>query len=251
MGQRGDTVYYQVTTNAVANGGATLPSSQSIGQPYHILLANFSDRPGRTCTNVSSNFNVPAIDIFGGGTPALAAVQPITNYVRVIRPATTQAESRYRMIASASGAYPYITFGYRDWNTTDCQLSLLYSGSLSTLDIKKYADVGSIYDSLQFQIINVNTAGNNTIVSVGCPDCRITVYGLVLFNQTTQTISVQDIRSDAGVVDLMRFTNWCTGCQVALPNTNFPLFTTSTGGLLNLSLSASTAVSGYILYRVE
>lgn len=252
-GQRQDTVFFQVTTNAIANGGAVLPAGQSIGQPYHLLVANFSDRPGRICANVSANFAVPSIDIFGGGSPALAANNPITNYVRIIRPSIgSTPESRYKMMASAAGAYPFISFGYRDWNQTDCQLALFYSGSLSTLDVKKYADFGTTYDSMQMFPINISTAGNSSIVSPGCADCRTIVYGLVLYNATAaQTIQLRDVRSDAANIPLMILTNYCAGCQLQLVNTNYPMFSTTPGGNLTLNLSAATPVSGYVLFRVE
>lgn len=250
FGQRADTVYYQVATNTANNSFQTdIPAANNIGQPYHILYVDFFDAPGKTCNSPvdAATFTPPVADILGGDGLSQSV---ITNYTRIIQPQSGGVGNKYRMVSSAAGAFPFLSVAVNNWDNVNCRANIFYSGSLSSIDIKKYADFGSTSDPLRTLTISV-TAGDNLIISQPCLSCRIVVYSLILFNQTSQTVILQDVRKDAGVVNLMTFTSWATGAQVALPNTNFPVFSTSVGGSLNIHLTGATTVSGMVSFRVE
>jgi hypothetical protein len=252
FGQRSDTVFFQVALNSSGTPNiVALPPSANIGQPYHLVYAEFGDAPGHTCTNVTSTTVPPIVDIWAGGSADINSQAIITNYARIITPNGGSPTNRYRMLASAAGSYPFLSIEFAGWDTVNCIATVLYTGSLSSIDIKKYADFGTFNDRLNTFLIQINTSGDNVIIPEVCANCRITVYALVLYNVTAQTIIVKDIRSGGGFTPLMYLTTYCTGCEVVMPNTNYPILTTTLGGSIAINLQNSTAVSGYIAYRVE
>jgi hypothetical protein len=254
LAQRGDTVFYTVgSAIGVDSFQGSIPASSNIGQPYHILFATFSDKPGRTCSSVikSNSTSPPQLDMEGGSSSSFTLQNPITNYSRIIQPQTQSATNRYRMIASAAGSYPFLSVFLSNWDDNNCQVNVFYSGSLSAIDVKKYADFGTGADLLFTSRVFAIGAGNSTIVNKACDQCRIVVYGLILYNVTAQDVLINDVPSAGQPNPILALTGYAAGGQLVVPNTNYPMFTTGAGGSVVLNLSVGTAVSGMITFRIE
>lgn len=250
--QQGNTVFAQIVTDNVSgNVVQTVPSKYMVGQPYHVVTAIFSNRTGQTCSNAiaTATFNIPIVSILASYDGSIFS--EITNYTRVITPAqTVPATNSYRMMSSAAGAFPYIRVNVANWDAVHCKVNVFYSGSISGLDIKSYANYNSVTDSLQSSPISISASGSNVIVSATASG-RIVVYGLVLYNQTSQNIILQDLRSDSSTTNLLMLTGFPTGGELVLPNTNFPMFTTTPGGTLQLVTQNNTNLTGTVVFRVE
>jgi hypothetical protein len=246
--QGSNTVYQQVGTNVDASFEST--PVRNIGQPYHIAIAVFHNAPGHTCTAVSGSaqsFNIPQLDIEASADNVHYFI--ITNYTRAITPSSSAPGNTYRMISSAAGAFPFVQITLGNFDDTNCRADVFYSGSLAGLDIKKYVDYGTGSDKVQVFIIDTNA--DATIVSSAGVNVRIVVYGWQLFNTTSQTVDLIDVRPDATSTYLQRLNTWCTGCSESYPNTNFPLWNTSMGGSLFLHVTGGTRVSGFVQFRYE
>jgi hypothetical protein len=249
--QQTNTVYAQLVTNSqVANIFVTLPSKYNIGQPFHLVTATLADAPGHTCSNVNPdpNTNGPFLDVYAGPL-ATTNTSLITNYTRVVTPGSTSPTNRFRMIVSAAGAYPIIQVNFANYDNTDCMASIFYSGGLVAIDVKKYTTFGGISDALHTLPINATTSP--TIIVPGSTNITIVVYGLILYNPTAQTVTIQDLRADTVTANpIVTLTTFCAGCSLVLPNTNFPIFRGSMGGSIRLSFGA-TPVTGMVMFRFE
>lgn len=247
------TVFAQLVSNSASPDiTVSIDPKYNLGQPYHLLTAILSDAPGQTCAVVQPNPGLagPFLDMLGR-TVSSVEFSVITNYSRVISPGSTSPTNRYRMLTSAAGAFPLLGMHFADYDTTKCRASIFYSGSLTAVDIKKYTTFGTLVDELVTAPIDITTAGDHILVSA-VPNAKISVYAIVLFNTTgPQSLTFTDHRIDASTTTLMFLNSFCTGCLIQLPNTNFPLFTTSLGGSLVLNMSAATPVSGLIMFRNE
>lgn len=250
--QQGNTVFAKIVTDNVSgNVNQTVPSKYMVGQPYHVVTAIFSNRTGQTCSNAISvaSFNIPIVSILASYDDVVYS--DITNYTRVITPTqTAPTTNAYRMMSSAAGAFPFIRVNVANWDQVHCKVNVFYSGSISGLDIKSYANFNSVTDSLQSATISFNTTGVHVLVSASTTG-RIVVYGLVLYNQTAQNLELEDLRNDATVVPLMNLTGFATGGLLNIPNTNFPMFITSPGGTLQITSQNATFVTGTVLFRIE
>jgi len=250
--QQGNTVFAKIITGATSGNAVQLvPSKYMVGQPFHIATAIFSSRTGQTCNSAinSSTLTIPSLTILASYDGVVFT--DITNYSRVITPnQSVPASNSYRMMSSASGAFPFIELNVANWNSANCKVDVFYSGTISSLDIKKYADFGTANDTLQTFPFSTNSAGVFDLVSGGVTT-RTVVYGLVIYNQTSQNLTLQETRTDAAVVQLMRLTGFPTGGMLSIENSNFPMFATSPGGTLQLVLQNATNVSGVVVFRSE
>ena len=257
LSQQGNTVFAKIISAAVTDSTETVvPSKYMVGQPYHMALAIFSDRPTRTCSVIDTappSFVGPALVIEGSYDGTRYTV--ITLYSRPITPSSSSATDSYRLISSASGAFPFIRLSISNWNTVDCQVDVFYSGTIQSLDIKKYTSFGDLYDILRTTTFSIAGIGT-TSVAGGITNGKPVIYGWT-FNNTVTTatfnnVTIQDVRSDASVTNLLTLTNLASGAVVQSPNTNFPLLAGSIGGTINIVTTNPAAFfSGSVIYRIE
>jgi hypothetical protein len=247
--QRGDTLYQKAITDSTASPVIS-GNIRTIGQPFHLAYAVFSDAPGQTCSslNQTGNLEAPSLDIVASYNNVNSVV--ITNNVRILNPGSGVANDRFRMLATASGAFPYVQVQVGAYNNTNCRVNVWYSGSIVDLDVKKPPVYSGTFDNLRWSAFNTSSSGDNDLVSA-LSNARITVYGFYLYNTTAQTLQLKDVKSDATVNPLAYLTTFCTGCSQSLPVTGFPYWRSSLGGKVALNLGAATAVSGFIVYRYE
>lgn len=251
--QQGNTVFAKIISAAIVDDTEVLVSSKYMrGQPYHMVTAIFSSRPTRTCTSVINPvaFTIPVLTITGS-YDNISYVN-ITLYTRPISPGSQSpsTSNMYRMVSSASGAFPYLKVDVGNWNTVDCQVDVYYAGTIQSLDIKKYADFGTTTDTVR--TFNVSISGaTTTTITAGPTNGRVVVYAYMLTNSATNNITFQDLRTDTSTVILGVFSNTAAGAVLSSPNTNFPLFTTSPGGTFNIITTGAGTLSGFIDFRVE
>lgn len=247
MAQRSDTIYYSAGTFQTSTV-VTLPAFASIGQPFHMLTAIWSDKSGHTCTNVQNTgtFVPPTLEILAGYSLDVQQTYAITNTAR--SPQATNAglaTDRWRRIVSATGAFPYVQLWVDNWNTTDCQVSLFYSGGLAALDIRKYADFTTTTADRLME--TAFTAGGD-IVCPGHVNATCTVYGLILTNSggATATVTITDTRNNATTATVAIF-DIAAGGSIEIPNSNYPIIASSFGG--QLTATGAAGVHGFILNR--
>lgn len=250
--QQSNTVFTQVITAATTDSTTTnVATRYMVGQPYHMAVAIFSNRPTRTCSSVIHpvSFTIPVLSIYGSYDGV--TYTDITLYTRPINPGSSApATNAYRMMSSGSGAFPYLQLGIGNWNSTDCKVDVFYSGTIQSLDIKKYADFGTTTDTLRTFSVAISGGATTTIVSAA-PNTRVVVYGYMLTNSATNNITFQDVRSDAAVVVIGVFNNTPAGAMLTAPNTNYPLFSTSPGGTLTIVTTGAGTLSGFLDFRAE
>lgn len=249
--QQDNTVFAKIITAVVADTTTVVPSKYMVGQPYHMAVAIFSNRPTRTCSSViePTSLSIPVLSV--GGSYDGVTYTDITLYTRPISPGSSSPSTNaYRMISSGSGAFPFLRLTVGNWNTVDCKVDVFYSGTIQSLDIKKYADFGTTTDTLRTFSIAISGAATTTIVS-SAANTRIVVYGFMLTNSATNNITFQDVRADASTVILGVFNNTPAGAGLNAPNTNYPLFATSPGGTLNIITTGAGTLSGFLDFRSE
>lgn len=249
--QQGNTVFAKVISAAIVDDTTvTVPSKYMKGQPYHMATAIFSPQPTKTCDSVINpvSFSIPSLAIYGSYDNVVYT--NITLYSRPVNPNSQQTNNKYRMISSASGAFPFIQVSISNWDSANCKVDVFYAGTIQSLDIKKYADFGTLNDRVQTFNVNISGAATTPIVG-GITNGRVVVYAYMLVNSATNNITFEDIRSDTSTVVLGLFNSTPAGAVLNLPNTNFPLFVTSPSGTFNIITTGAGTLSGFVDYRIE
>jgi hypothetical protein len=230
--QRSDTIYQTIFTNITAPTASA--AVHNIGQNIHLLSILFTSQSGHTCSAPAPN-----IGIEGGFNG--------TQYTRVasITSISPDDSGNLAALVTGLGAFPFVRINARGFDTTNCQLSAWYSGSLggqSSMTVTATAQ----FSSTTFTVIDFASSGDHTIVT-GQSSTGIVIYEFLLWNA-----SLQDIRLKSGSTLLTGpLLNFCSLCGMILPFSGGPHMTLASGNSFVINTSGTTQVSGYVRYRYE
>lgn len=236
FGQGSDTVYTAIASNTTTTGVQTQKPRQ-IGQSFHLLQVIADNVSASTCTGaggwygnirLEGSFDNSYWQQIGQAITHIATVQ-IPNYI------------------TASGSFPYLRVNYQFGNTTNCKVTINYSGNtVGSLTSNTIPAVNDGYVYFYGLIIGPDTVGAmNMACDVGS---RLTIYALQVMNAQGATSTPGDyiyvINSGSPGTPLWQYFigGLANGTSISLPNGPRPYFMQATAN--------SSTTNSALLYNV-
>lgn len=243
-GQRTDTIFQQIFTNATS-AGASL-KIRNIGQSQHSLFYVLSDNGG-TCS-------------VGNGQVALhwEISEDDTNWARI---------SPYQVRATLSGGVstgvivansPAKNIRARlALNYSNCKLNAYYSGTLQATAYPQLLLSSMV--GTDTAATNPSTAGTSVVIVATNTTSRTAIYGMDVHNNgaiansiTLFEHSVSDCTSGVTTGYILRRVNVpATTTAATWPSSLIPYHTLAAGGHLCLTISANSDTAVKVIYRTE
>lgn len=178
--QQSNTVYTTIGTNVVTTG-ILAQKPRQIGQSFHLLQVSAATVGVGTCGVGASGWI---------GDVHMEGSFDNTNWL-TIGGTVYNLDVNTQKYITASGSFPYLRINYAYGNTTNCKISIYYSGnvtgSLSTNTIPAVND-GFVY--FHGLIIGPDTVAP---MNMSCdPGTRLAVYSLYLMNVQGATSTITD-----------------------------------------------------------
>ncbi len=234
--QREDTVYQTIFTDVTA----TTQSSpvRNIGQSQHDTIVVFEDQPALTCAAgaITAFYQVAPTNTGPWVKIGVAQAQSITD--------GTNITARVR----AEGAQPFVRLNLAAFDTTNCQATAYYAGTLFPYAFQAIIPEVTLSGLAQLNI-DVSGAGNNALVT-GISGLQVCVYELLFNNSDTTTTEVALRTGTTTVID-GPFPNFGPNSSYLLLNAGQVHYCTNVGDTLNLNSTVATRLTGHLTYRIE
>lgn len=228
------TIFSAITTTQASN------PVRNIGQSYHQITLTFANQSGKTCVpGAAANF---------GDIGFEQSSDNVTYYrvgPRMGAPGSTFLTGSY-MTLTTQGAWPYMRVNARAFDTTNCALTVTYTGTISPLTAPP-AQFAGYYCTAS---ATLTASGANTILGSVSASTAIVIDKLTIWNSgATQT-----------------GTGISVGCSSATGSFNLPGFPTLTGysyagatplqrcadnTVVSVTLAVTGAVDVYICFHYE
>lgn len=247
------TVYSTLTSNSTTANPRLLGPVQNIGQSFHQFALTIAAQSGKTC-----KFSTAADSIILQGYGSYVPInisQILTNAwpipARFYSPPAFSSTNLFTMMIQAVGAFPYVYLHVKGIDTSNCQYTVNYTGTL--YPISPLAPLPSTYN-----FVSITTATTtNLIAASSTVNAYNNVYSLFISNATAgQTIILQCSNGPIGGPPIT-FNNMQAGqifSQETI-NANSPsaeaIIGCTTNSNLQVVTSAATPVYVKITYKVE
>ena len=248
--QRQDTIF-QVVFNATQTLGESAAIT-NIGQPYHILTMSVADAPSKTCSAWGAGG-------LGGRVELEGSFDNIT-YIRIGQPVSTLLKGTPSLVWGY-GAFPYLKVNYIDGDTTNCTLTVTYSGSLYGTKITPVYD-SNVKNGFVSTTFLSTGAGDITVGPCGNYTKNVSVYGFYINNTTAGTLTgnvIKTVSSTAATIDSMNLGSIAALGSVWMKAESVPILGANQGTAaflavppVNVVITTSAAgLTGWVLYRCE
>jgi len=241
---------FQRAFNGAVTTGASVPM-RNIGQQYHLIVASITQSVGAPC-DLNSYTGLLRLEASTDSINWVVIGDPIISI-----PSTSSAP--FAAVTSASGAYAYVRVNYVLAFSSNCPLTVYYSGSI-TGTLTGSAPFTSAQDT--FQYATRNSAASGTVVIGTCPTQTLPqIYSIVISTPggaQTVTLAAQTAADPPVVVWNFGVTTIAGSTPTVLPQGTRPYITLpavlespSTSYNLALTTSAATEADVFISYRCE
>lgn len=219
--QQTNTVYQTLQT-AKATTGAT-GAVRNIGQSQHLATFIFTNAPSQTCSGHNT-------DIYFEGS------NDNTNWTKVGGSLPFIGVSLTRQL-TATGAFSYMRVNVVAFDTTNCRLTIQYTGTL--YPYSTVSEPRTFANGFLTTYTNQTTTGIFTLVPATTGKV-IAVYGLFMSC------------SGAQEVQLNGKSIFCAAnSSFVLPISGLTWYATGVNSALNMQLFAATPVSVHVVYRLD
>lgn len=181
--QRRDTIFQSLVVNQTTTGATS--NVTNIGQSQHLFFVLLTNKPTLTCSQQSVAIRIEASydnssgSFFPIGTPLTAVAG--------------SGGAQLSEIMVARGAFPYVRLNALAFDTTNCNLTVMYSGALAVsppgFGIQEYTVP-------QIGRRNINNATMGQIIVADKhptdPTLRVCMYGIYVRAMGATTISFQN-----------------------------------------------------------
>lgn len=210
---------------------------RNIGQAQHVAQVIAENQPAQTCA-------VPhTVDIVFEG--AFTSTGPWQRIGAALSQITASGSDKLGEVR-AHGAFPFLRLNAATLDTTNCQYTMRYVGTLFPFGL--VPELVPLASQIGFEqtTFSSNTSGDTTVVAA-VSGARICVYEFLAFTATAQTV---DIRSASTSLIGAGFALQDAG-SIFFGNSGRFHFCTTAGEALVVNQSGNIQLSGRALYRVE
>jgi hypothetical protein len=229
--QREDTVYALVF-DEIAIAPTTSGLVRNIGQSSHLVTVILTDAPSLTCTS-PSNVDLGMEYSYDGVTYIRAAGQ--------ITRVTANEDGILTNQQNVAGAYPWIRVNVRDFDTTNCRLTVNYSGAIAAFNVNNVAVTNSFLG-----IGAISTLASPSGLNIQYTPNTPTIEDINITNHSTFLESAYDtfddspwVKNDTVQASLTSAANNTVNCFTWLPGES-----TTVGGATFNAAASGTGYTG-------
>lgn len=245
LGQRSDTVSYQVVSNATGIGQSSF--IRNIGQSQHLIWARYSDQGGTCGLSTGSTY------LF------LEASYDNINFFAISnRQMSVVNDGTYAVGNSiANGSYPFLRVRWTQ-NWSFCKLDVWYTG---TIPPAAYPQAVKALSAGYLRQSASNTAiGSSVVINNLDSGGRVVVYGLWLLNQGTGAVTANlhfaaapDCAVNTGAIssEIKLGVAGAAHSTAVFPTSLVPYGVGGLGEDVCLALDAAETVIAVVVFRVE
>jgi hypothetical protein len=223
-----------LVTNKITLGIVPLPAQYNIGQTSHLIKLITSNQPTKSCPVYAA----PSIVLRFQGS------MDNVNFSDIGAPITytyQQPDTTFGALRAYSGYYPFLQANLQTADTTNCQHTIIYSGSLSG----SFNESGFRWQDLGYVTINsaLVHASLNALTNGAPAGSRIAVYAVSITGDGTNAMNAVTIckGTDAATIFWRPGTfNNVAAQQYVLPFTGKAYFTSGLGDTVGVNIAGGT-----------